>query len=135
MFSDQRLKSESHLLTNDASKGWTNSTTWEGSNGKSQFGIPNVANVGPAEPAGSALVCVLTRDREPSMVQEYLPFSSSLLCAKAKVTPLRGFTVPRSELSGGVLVSRLMLTATMALSKLDLKSLAHDASPLMDSDA
>ena len=80
MFSDQRLKSESHLLTNDASKGWTNSTTWEGSNRKSQFGIPNVANVGPAEPAGSALVCVLTRDREPSMVQEYLPFSSSLIC-------------------------------------------------------
>ena len=48
-------------------------------------------------------------------------FSSALLCANAKVTPLRGFTVPRSELSGGVLVSRLMLTATIALSKLEEK--------------
>ena len=48
-------------------------------------------------------------------------FSSSLLCAKAKVTPLRGFTVPRSELSSGVLVSRLLLTAAIALSKLEEK--------------
>lgn len=46
-------------------------------------------------------------------------FQSALLCAKAKVTPLRGFTIPRSELSGGVLASRLMLTVAIALSRLD----------------
>ena len=48
-------------------------------------------------------------------------FSSSLLVAKCRVTPLRGFTVPRSELSGGLLVSRLVLTAVLALSRLDEK--------------
>ena len=46
-------------------------------------------------------------------------YQSALLCAKAKVTPLRGFTIPRSELSGGVLVSRLVLTAAIALSRLE----------------
>ena len=45
-------------------------------------------------------------------------YSSSLLCSKAKVTPLRGLTVPRSELSGCVLMSRLMLTVATALSRL-----------------
>ena len=42
-------------------------------------------------------------------------FVSSLLCAKAKVTPQTGFTAPRSELSGCVLQSRLALTTTKAL--------------------
>ena len=48
-------------------------------------------------------------------------FSSAILCAKCKVTPLRGFTIPRSELSGGVLVSRLVLAVVKALSKLEEK--------------
>ena len=82
MFSDQRLKSESHLLTNDASKGWTNSTTWEGSNIKSQFGILNVANVGPAEPAVSALVCVLTR--ELFLAKGYVAFPTLFISCQAK---------------------------------------------------
>ena len=34
-------------------------------------------------------------------------FSANLVLGKARVTPLRGFTTPRSELSGGVLVSRM----------------------------
>ena len=46
-------------------------------------------------------------------------FKSALLCAKSKVTPLRGFTIPRSELSGGVLASRLVLATVKALSKLE----------------
>ena len=45
-------------------------------------------------------------------------FTSSLLCAKSKVTPLQGYTIPRSELSGGVLVSRLVLAVVKALSVL-----------------
>ena len=44
-------------------------------------------------------------------------FSAQLLCAKAKVTPISGLTVPRSELSGMVLGSRLTLTAAKALSR------------------
>ena len=41
-------------------------------------------------------------------------FTSSLLCAKAKVTPRSGFTIPRGELSGCVLQSRLALTTVKA---------------------
>ena len=58
-------------------------------------------------------------------------FSSSLLCSKAKVTPLRGMTVPRSELSGGVLMSRLVLTVASALS--GLREKPNSAIMLMDS--
>ena len=58
-------------------------------------------------------------------------YSSSLLCSKAKVTPLRGLTVPRSELSGGVLMSRLMLTVATALSR--LQEQPKGAVMLMDS--
>ena len=58
-------------------------------------------------------------------------YFSSLLCSKAKVTPLRGLTVPRSELSGGVLMSRLMLTVALALSK--LQDQPSHAIMLMDS--
>ena len=46
---------------------------------------------------------------------------SSLLCAKARVTPLRGFTIPRSELCSGVLVSRLVLSTVHSLTKADDK--------------
>ena len=42
-------------------------------------------------------------------------FLSTLLCAKAKITPPTGFTIPRSELSGNVLQSRLALTTVKAL--------------------
>ena len=49
------------------------------------------------------------------------PFSSSLLCVKAKVALLGGYTAPHSELSAGVLVSRFMLIAAAALSKLEDK--------------
>ena len=44
-------------------------------------------------------------------------FSSSLLCAKSRVTPLSGLTIPRSELSSVVLNSRMSLTVCRALSK------------------
>ena len=43
-------------------------------------------------------------------------FSASLLCAKSRVTPLTGLTIPRSELCGVVLNSRLCLTVCRALS-------------------
>ena len=48
-------------------------------------------------------------------------FSSSLLCAKSRVTPLIGFTIPRSELSGGVLASRHVMATVLALSSLEEK--------------
>ena len=43
-------------------------------------------------------------------------FSAQLMCAKSRVTPLSGLTIPRSELSGMVLSSRLTLTVARALS-------------------
>ena len=42
-------------------------------------------------------------------------YDASLLIAKARVTPLNGYTIPRSELSGTVLQSRLSLTTVKAL--------------------
>ena len=48
-------------------------------------------------------------------------YSPRLLCAKARVTPLRGYTIPRSELCGAVLTSRLVLAVAIALSKLKEK--------------
>ena len=42
-------------------------------------------------------------------------YGASLLLAKARVTPLSGFTIPRSELAGTVLQSRLGLTTIKAL--------------------
>ena len=42
-------------------------------------------------------------------------FVSSLLCAKAKVTPKSGYTIPRSELFSCVLQTRLALTVVKAL--------------------
>ena len=59
-------------------------------------------------------------------------FVSSLLCAKARVTPLNGYTIPRSEMSGGVLASRLLLSAVKALSK--LKEAPASAIILLDSE-
>ena len=43
-------------------------------------------------------------------------FSAQIMCAKSRVTPLSGLTIPRSELSGMVLSSRLTLTVAKALS-------------------
>ena len=42
-------------------------------------------------------------------------YLASLLCAKARVTPQSGLTIPRSELSGMLLQSRLTLTSVKAL--------------------
>ena len=42
-------------------------------------------------------------------------YDAGLLMAKARVTPLTGYTIPRSELSGTVLQSRLSLTTVKAL--------------------
>ena len=42
-------------------------------------------------------------------------YDANLLLAKARVTPLAGYTIPRSELSGTVLQTRLGLTAVKAL--------------------
>ena len=42
-------------------------------------------------------------------------YEANLLWGKAKVTPLSGYSAPRSELSGQVLVSRMALTTVKAL--------------------
>ena len=42
-------------------------------------------------------------------------FSGHFVLGKARVTPLRGYTVPRSELSSGVLVSRMALRVARSL--------------------
>ena len=44
-----------------------------------------------------------------------LDYQASLVLAKARVTPLSGYIVPRSELSGAVLGSRMALTTVKAL--------------------
>ena len=46
-------------------------------------------------------------------------FSSYVILAKARVTPLQGFTTPRSELSAGVLLLRLGVRVSHALGVLD----------------
>ena len=43
-------------------------------------------------------------------------FTAQLMCAKSRVTPISGLTIPRSELSGVLLSSRLSLTVAKALS-------------------
>ena len=48
-------------------------------------------------------------------------FKSSLAISKGRVCPLRGYTVPRSELCGALVTSRLLLSVAAALSKLDEK--------------
>ena len=48
-------------------------------------------------------------------------FSAFLALAKGRVTPLTGLTVPRSEISGGVIASRLLLRVVNALQSLDEK--------------
>ena len=48
-------------------------------------------------------------------------YVASLAISKARVCPLRGYTVPRSELCGALVTSRLLLSVAVALSKLDEK--------------
>ena len=48
-------------------------------------------------------------------------YQSSLACGKARVTPLQGYTVPRSELSGATLLSRMIVRVVNALQHLDVQ--------------
>ena len=48
-------------------------------------------------------------------------FTASLALGKGRVTPLSGFTIPRSEMSGGVLVSRMVLRVVRALQPMEDK--------------
>ena len=59
-------------------------------------------------------------------------FLSSLALAKGRVTPLSGFTIPKSEMSGGVVVFRLILRLARALSVMDDKP--KSAIILLDSE-
>ena len=60
-------------------------------------------------------------------------FHCQLLCAKAKVTPLAGVTVPRSEMSGLTLSSRLVLSTVKAMATEDTLRPAGDIL-LLDSE-
>ena len=46
-------------------------------------------------------------------------YDANLCISKGRVCPLRGYTVPRSELCGALLVSRLMLAVVTALCRMD----------------
>ena len=59
-------------------------------------------------------------------------YDASLLWAKARVTPLSGYTIPRSELSGTVLESRMCLRTVKAL---DRESSMKPAGVIMLSDS
>ena len=61
-------------------------------------------------------------------------FSAHLVLGKARVTPLRGFTTPRSELSAGVLVSRMCLRVARALSYLDNEEKPISCVIMLDSE-
>ena len=58
-------------------------------------------------------------------------YVAGLCISKGRVCPLRGYTVPRSELCGALITSRLLLTVAIALSKLDEKPIG--AIMLLDS--
>ena len=64
-------------------------------------------------------------------VEEFKKFVAALVISKARVCPLRGYTVPRSELCGALITSRLMLVVVKALAKLEGKPCG--AIMLMDS--
>ena len=46
-------------------------------------------------------------------------YDANLCLSKGRMCPLRGYTIPRSELCGALLVSRLMLAVVMALCRMD----------------
>ena len=59
-------------------------------------------------------------------------YVSNLLAAKSRVTPLNGMTIPRAELNGLLLLSRLSLTVARALST---ESELHPASAILLTDS
>ena len=59
-------------------------------------------------------------------------YDSNLLWAKAKTTPLSGFTIPRSELSGTVLMIRVLKSSVKAL-QCDQSMKPKSVTPLVDS--
>ena len=61
-------------------------------------------------------------------------FTASLVLAKARVTPLRGFTTPRSELSAGVLVSRMAVRVARALGRVDSNESPKSCVFMLDSE-
>ena len=84
-------------------------------------GLPIVVEFSDgALPAYSATVYLQWRTHCPHSDLECLvcpeSYSAQLLWAKARVTPVCGYSVPRSELSGTVLGSRMALTTVKALS-------------------
>ena len=46
-------------------------------------------------------------------------YDANLCLSKGRMCPLRGYTIPRSELCGALLVSRLMLAVVLALCRMD----------------
>ena len=58
-------------------------------------------------------------------------YDSNLCLSKGRMCPLRGYTIPRSELCGALLVSRLMLAVVLALHK--MKECPASAIMLLDS--
>ena len=81
------------------------------------LGLPLIAAFGDgALPAYAA--CVYIQWQVPCSHGEdqcHLDYDANLLWAKARVTPLSGYTVPRSELSSTVLMSRMAKTTVKAL--------------------
>ena len=59
-------------------------------------------------------------------------YAAYLVLAKGRVTPLNGFTVFRSEMSGGVVTSRMVLRVVRSLQSLDMKPIS--AIILLDSE-
>ena len=59
-------------------------------------------------------------------------FGSYLAIGKARITLLRGYTIPRSEICGAVVASRLILKVVQSLQTLDLPPIG--VSLLLDSE-
>ena len=53
--------------------------------------------------------------------EDSVDYDANLILSKGRMCPLRGYTVPRSELCGALLVSRLMLTVVKALCRMEEK--------------
>ena len=70
--------------------------------------------------AFAACVYLVWEEKPCQKGSSHVRYFAQLLCSKCRVTPLDGFTIPRSELSGAVLLSRLMFTVIRALIKLGI---------------